>query len=51
MSRYPKVPVTAPGEPSELALAPNDKTPSSALIERLPGGEFELQFEHRRPES
>jgi hypothetical protein len=32
-SRYPKVPVTAPGEPGKLALASNDKTSPRALIE------------------
>jgi hypothetical protein len=38
----PKVPMMAPGAPGQLALAPNEKTASSAFLERLASGEAEV---------
>jgi hypothetical protein len=34
--------------PGQLALASNDKTSPPALLEGLPGGEREIEFEHVR---
>jgi hypothetical protein len=32
----------------QFALASNDETAPAALLEDLPGGELEIQFEHGR---
>jgi hypothetical protein len=45
-ARHPQVPMMAPGTSRQLALAPDDETASAALVEGLPRGEVELQFEH-----
>lgn len=47
-ARHPKVPMMAAGPPSQLALAPNDETSPAALLEDLPSGEVEIQFQHGR---
>jgi hypothetical protein len=38
----------AAGTPGQFALASNDETAPAALLEDLPGGEFESEFEHDR---
>ncbi len=43
-----KVPMMAPGAPGQFALASNDETAPAALLEDLPGGELEIEFEHKR---
>ena len=45
---YPKVPVMAADAPGQFALASNDETAQAALLEDLPGGELEIEFEHGR---
>lgn len=44
----PKVPVMAAGAPGQFALALDDETAAATLVERLPGGELEIEFEHGR---
>ena len=34
--------------PGQFALASNDETAPAALLEDLPGGELEIEFEHGR---
>jgi hypothetical protein len=36
----------AAGPPSQLALAPNDNASPAALLEDLPSGAVEIQFQH-----
>lgn len=38
---HPKVPMVAAGSPGQLALASNDQSAPSAILEDLAGGEFE----------
>lgn len=45
-ARHTKVPVAAAGAPGQFALTSNDETALAALLEDLPGGELEIQFEH-----
>ena len=47
-ARHPKVPMMAAGAPGQFALASNDETAPAALLEDLPGGELEIEFEHGR---
>jgi hypothetical protein len=35
-----------PGAPGQFALASNDETAPVALVERMPGGELEVEFQH-----
>ena len=42
----PKVPMMAPGAPSQFALASNDETAPPTLVEDLLGGELEVELEH-----
>ena len=46
-ARDPKVPMMAAGAAGQFALASNDDSAPLALIEGLPGGELEIEFEHR----
>lgn len=41
-----KVPMMAAGAPGQFALASHDQTTPPALVEGLPGGELETEFEH-----
>ena len=41
--------MVAAGTPSQLALAPNDETSPAALLDDLPSGEVEIQFQHSGP--
>jgi len=43
---HTKVPMVAAGAPGQLSLASNDETAPAALLEDLPGGELEIEFEH-----
>ena len=45
---YPKVPMMAADATGQFALASNDETAPAALLEDLPGGELEIEFEHGR---
>jgi|GEM_PF-2719118 len=36
----------AAGAPGKFALASNDEAAPAALVEDLPGGELEIEFEH-----
>ena len=45
---YPKVPMMAADATGQFALASNDETALAALLEDLPGGELETEFEHGR---
>ena len=39
-----KVPMMAADPPGQLALTSDDETAPAALVENLPGSEFELEF-------
>jgi len=42
----PKVPMMAPGAPSQFALASNDATAPATFVEDLLVGELEVELEH-----
>lgn len=43
---HTKVPMVAAAAPCQFTLASNDQTAPVALVENLPGGECETEFEH-----
>jgi hypothetical protein len=45
-ARDPKVPMMAAGAAGQFALASNDDSAPVTLVEGLPGGELEIEFEH-----